>query len=110
VGLQKGASLGMETRFGLQTSIFYQASEKISFEEDANNYPFAGLEVSYKLVNCGSLSLEPGLRTGIVNAKFLVVSPQVTTRLHLNHWLSSGFTMTYRAGQPAIGTSIRIHI
>ncbi|MFT6881619.1 MAG: hypothetical protein ACJAVY_000408 [Marinoscillum sp.] len=79
VGLQKGATVSTIIKNKLRFGYFYQSSDKISLEKDIYNYSFHGFHASFPIKSCDGLSLHGGLKAGLVNSTFLVITPQVTT-------------------------------
>lgn len=110
MGLQKGVEIGVFSKGGLGFSTFYQSTEVFSFETGANNYPYYGFAANVPVKQCSGLSFHAQLRGGVVNQEFIIVTPQVETRLDINHWITGAITAGYRAGQPAVGAKIILKI
>lgn len=110
VGLQKGVEIGYVSRNNLKIAYFFQATEKISFEDNAYNYPFHGISLLAPIKQCDGLIFSAGMKTGFVNGKYLIMTPQVETELKLFGPLALGFTAGYRAGHAAIGSKLSVKI
>ncbi len=108
VGLQKGVLVSTEMK-KIRLGYFYQASEKISFEKDMYNYSLHGLHANFPIKSCDGLSLYGGIKAGLVNGSFLIITPQVTTEFSINNFINLGFSTSYRAGHAAMGALISIH-
>lgn len=110
MGLQKGAEVGYVTRNNLQVAYFFQATEQVTFEGSDSNYPFHGLSVSAPIKQCDGLIFSAGMKTGFVNGKYLIMTPQITTELKLFGPLALGITAGYRAGHPALGSKLSLKL
>ena len=110
MGVQKGLEVSSRLMNKFDVGYFFQASNNVSFEQDQHNYPFHGLSMDFRVKSCGDLQFWAGLKTGIVNYKYLAAVPQVTTEINLIKWLSVGIQASYRAGHPALGTAISVKL
>lgn len=106
IAVQKGVSITSAVGDRIQVGYFFQATHQLSFEQKQSNYPFHGLDLQFRVKNCNSLTLWGGLKTGLVNGQYLAVVPQLNTQVSLTRWLGLGINASYRAGHPALGTSV----
>lgn len=107
-GVQKGAEISTQAFSKIRVAYFFQATEKISFEENANNYPFHGLSVNMPIKNCSGISVWAGVKTGFVNGDFLIVTPQITTEIAIVNHVNLKIMTGYRAGHAAIGSGLSL--
>lgn len=110
MGFQKGVEAGFVAHNKMQIAYFFQATERFAFEGDDSNYPFHGLSFTTPIKQCDGLIFSAGMKTGFVNGKYLIMTPQVVTELRLFGPLALGFTAAYRAGHPAIGSKLSLKI
>lgn len=106
MGLQKGIQLSTSIWDKARVAYFFQATSKFSLETSGQNYPFHGINISLPVSNCGNLKLWASLKTGLVNGKYLITTPQINTELTVLKHVNLGVTTGYRAGHAAVGTSI----
>jgi len=109
MGNQKGIQIGTSLFHYARVAYFYQASHKVSFEKDSNNYAFTGLNISIPIKRCEDISFWAGMKTGIVNDQFLIATPQLTTQIALVKHVNLLINTAYRAGHPAVGTALSLN-
>lgn len=110
VGFQKGAEVGFVTNRNFKSTYFYQATQKVSFGENTRNYPFHGVNLQFPIKQCDGLIFSGSVRTGFVNNKYLIITPQVSTEFRIKGPLSMAVTAGYRAGQAAMGAKVLFKI
>lgn len=108
MGFQKGIAINAAVFKNIRLGYFYQATERLSFENDANNYPFHGLSASLPIKRCEGLAVWGGLKSGFVNGNYLIVTPEIVTSFQLSKIFGLGLSMSYRAGHPALGSRITL--
>lgn len=106
IGLQKGYAAKYVSDRGFGIGVFHQSSNNLSFEAANRNYPFTGLEIEYAFAKCGNVQVIGSYKGGFVNHKFLVMVPEVTTRVKLIEYVSLGLGTSYRAGQAAVAIKL----
>lgn len=106
IGLQKGYSIRKVTKKGIKMGVFHQSTQSFSFNDQANNYPFTGTEISYPLTNCGKIKLYANLKTGILNNQFIVAIPEIESEIAINKVLRAGIASSIRAGEAAIALKL----
>lgn len=106
MGLQTGHSVAYRMNNGLGIGTFYQSTNYLSLEQSISNYPFYGVDVSATIKNCGSVQVLAHLRTGIVNEKFLIATPELETRISLTRFIKLGIGAGYRSRKAAVSATI----
>ncbi len=110
MGTQKGVQVSASIYKNVKVSYFFQATEKFSLEKDGQNYPFHGLNFLVPVSNCGNIQIWASLRTGLVNGKYLIATPQVNTEIKIAKHFSMGISTGYRAGQASAGTFLSFNL
>ncbi len=109
-GIQKGVGASYLTEGGWEYGAFYQSNDHITFEQSARNYPFYGVAIRSSILSYEKLTFIGGVKGGLVNQQFLVVTPELETLISITNWLQWGFSMGYRARYPSIGTRLAIQV
>lgn len=109
MGLQKGYALDYRIQAGFSLGVFHQSTQNFSFESAKSNYPFTGVNVGFPIKNCGDLSLIGNLKTGLVNNQFLIVTPELETRLAITKFMKIGIGAGMRSRQAALSARLIFH-
>lgn len=108
MGMQTGHGIEYRSSKGFGVGGFYQSTNYMSFEQSVTNYPFYGLDLSAPLVKCGNVQVLAHVMTGMVNQKFLIVTPEVETRMTITGFLKLGVGAGYRSRQAAVSARLII--
>ena len=108
MGLQKGYSVKTVSDFGLRYGVFFQSNNHFSFKEGQSNYPYAGIDLSYPISKCGKVKLYANLKSGLVDYKFLAVSPEIESNIDITRFLSIGVGSGLRARKAAVSCKVII--
>ena len=92
--------------FGL--GVFGQSSKYMSFEQENNNYPIIGLDMSMPVKTCEELRVLVHLKGGLVNNQFIIVTPELETRLKLFKHIHLSTSIGIRRNQAAIAGKLLI--
>lgn len=106
IGLQKGYAAKFLFKNSLGLGVFHQSSDNLSFETQNKNYPFTGLEIEFCIAKCENIQIIGAYKGGFVNEKFLVLVPEITTKIRLIEFVSLGLGTSYRAGQAAVAMKL----
>lgn len=111
MGLQKGAELNFIGANGFGVGTFYQSTETISLKESVVNYPFTGINMLFPIAgNCEKIAVQGSIKTGLVNARFLAITPELITNIKFTERLGMALGAGYRSGEAAISAKITFHI
>lgn len=106
IGIQKGYEFKFVGKKGFGYGVFHQSTDVTSFEAKGNNYPFTGIELEVPIKRCGNLQVSGSLKGGFVNEHFLVVTPEITTKMNFGKFLAVGLGTGYRAGQSSVALKV----
>jgi hypothetical protein len=106
IGLQKGLAAKYTTQKGYGLGAFHQSSDNFSFETEGSNYPFSGIEVEVPFTRCGRLQLTGSIKGGFVNGKYLILTPEINTKVYFGRFIALGLGAGYRAGQTALALKL----
>ncbi len=111
MGLQKGAELNFISANGFGLGTFYQSTETISFKESVVNYPFTGMNLLFPIAgNCEKIAVQGSIKTGLVNARFLAITPELITNIKFTDRLGMAIGAGYRSGEASVSAKISFHI
>lgn len=102
-GAQYGTMISAESKKQWGIGIFYQNGIANSSENNrSNSSSFFGTMVQAPLVRCEKITVFANLRAGLVNEKFVVISPSVETRMSLSPRTGIAFGSSIRMGHPSL--------
>ncbi|MEQ8473528.1 MAG: hypothetical protein RIC35_20190 [Marinoscillum sp.] len=106
MGLQKGYELRYVTRKGFGLGGFVQSSNNFSYESGKDNYPFVGTSIQIPISTCGKIQFCGELKTGLVNNRFLIATPELTTRYTLMKHVKLAISAGIRAQEAAVSAKL----
>ncbi|RED97005.1 hypothetical protein [Marinoscillum furvescens] len=110
MGMQSGYQVATKSSSGFGVGVFVQSSNHFSLETSPTNYPFYGASIMAPIATQGDIQILAHLKSGIVNNQFLIVSPEIETRLTLTDVFALGVTAALRSREAAIGGKITARV
>ncbi len=106
MGPQKGYEIGFRNQKGIGAAICYQSSNNLPLEKGPQAYPFTSVDFSAMIKNCGTMSILGHIKTGLVNNQFLIVTPEIETRIQIWKFLHVAIGAGMRSRQAAVSGKI----
>jgi len=105
-GNQFGGAVMYETKKAWGAGPFYQAGISRHGAEKGLKNPFYGVALQAPIIISKRISFFATVRTGLVNAKFLVIVPSLDTRIDLTPKTGFSVGAGLRSGYPSFAAKI----
>jgi hypothetical protein len=110
IGNHYDVSLVFETRKSWGAGVFYQTGINRDGGESRLKNQFYGVSLQAPIAKSQRLSFTVVLRTGLVNEKFLVVTPSFETRLLITQKAGMTVGAGLRSGYPSLSAKLFVRL
>ncbi|UXP32109.1 hypothetical protein N6H18_17335 [Reichenbachiella agarivorans] len=104
MGVQTGTEVSYRFKNKMGIGGFYQKNLPNLNETSNSEYEFTGIAVSVPITQCNKIMLSGVLRAGVINRRFVIVTPSVETEVKVSKHLSFALGLGIRATEAAINT------